>query len=76
MYAGIQYWSLQYVGGTKKASKIEAYPAAVPMLRLPIDNRAECFSSAPPTLGEHTREVLQSIGYAEAEIYTLILARN
>jgi crotonobetainyl-CoA:carnitine CoA-transferase CaiB-like acyl-CoA transferase len=48
----------------------------VPTLGLPVKFSATPGSirSGAPTLGEHTREVLAELGYAEAEVDRLLAA--
>jgi crotonobetainyl-CoA:carnitine CoA-transferase CaiB-like acyl-CoA transferase len=39
-----------------------------PQLRLPIDATAGCVAQRPPSLGEHTYDVLRAAGFGEGEI--------
>jgi crotonobetainyl-CoA:carnitine CoA-transferase CaiB-like acyl-CoA transferase len=47
------------------------WPDGLPLLRLPIDRGGQGLTRPPPTLGEHSTEILASIGYDEAAIRRL-----
>jgi crotonobetainyl-CoA:carnitine CoA-transferase CaiB-like acyl-CoA transferase len=39
------------------------WTAGMPLLRLPIDEEGQCLRRPPPRLGEHSAEILSTVGY-------------
>jgi len=45
---------------------------ALPQLRLPIDPKGDGIKTAPPKLGQHSKQILREAGLSEAEILRLL----
>lgn len=55
----------------KMDQSIEGCPAQLPVSAFTFENGTPEITAAPPTLGQHTKDVLAEVGYSDAEIAQL-----
>ncbi|MBA3594884.1 MAG: CoA transferase [Polaromonas sp.] len=63
---------LQQTGGLAPLKLPDGRDTTVPLLPLTLDGRRPGVRLSPPALGEHSRELLSGLGYAEADIQRLL----
>ena len=67
---------LQATGGLAPMELPDGREAKVVLLPLTLDGQRPAVRLSPPKLGEHTAELLQELGYSDADVQTFLQTQN